>query len=217
MAEKSDVRDRLRDAILRGTYAPRQRLVEADLAEEYGASRFTLRNALIQLASEGLVELQRNRGARVREITVDEAIEITEIRQAVESLVAARAAERATDAQIEYLQGLGEEMKECVEHGRLMRYAELNAALHNTLRDIGAHATGNRILDQLNGQMVRHQFQLFLVPGRPSTSLPEHLAIIDAIARRDPEAAYQAMTVHTGSVITTLREWRHSHQVTTGS
>lgn len=204
MADNSDVRSRLRDAILRGAYAPRQRLIEADLAEEYGASRFVLRNALIQLEGEGLVELQPNRGARVREITVDEAIEITEIRQSVESLVAARAAERVTDEQIVFLQQIATEMREAVAGNELMRYSELNASLHSTLRQIADHTAANRVLEQLNGQMVRHQFRLFLVPGRPSVSLPEHLAVIDGVCARDPQAAAAAMSRHVGSVITTL-------------
>ncbi len=60
------------------------------------------------------------------------------------------------------------------------------------------------MLEQLNGQMVRHQFRLFLVPGRPSVSLPEHLAVIDGVCARDPQAAAAAMSRHVGSVITTL-------------
>jgi len=202
--DKPDTRARLRDAILRGAYGPRQRLIEAELAEEYGASRFALRNALIALAAEGLVELQPNRGARVREISVTEAIEITEIRRSVESLVAARAAENARAAEIAFLQQLGQDMREAVGDGELMRYSELNLLLHRTVREIAAHATAARVLEQLNGQMVRHQFQLALVPGRLTVSLPEHLAIIDAVCAGDPEAARAAMTTHVDSVIHTL-------------
>ncbi|WP_194420952.1 GntR family transcriptional regulator [Microbacterium abyssi] len=213
MPDNSDVRDQLREAILRGAYAPRQRLIEADLAEEYGASRFTLRNALIQLASEGLVELQPNRGARVREITAEEAIEITEIRQAVESLVAARAAEKVTDEQIAFLRQVGDDMRTAVDQNDFMRYSELNSTLHSTLRDIADHSASTRVLEQLHGQMVRHQFRLFLVPGRPSLSLPEHLAIIEGVCARNPEAAGDAMSVHVGSVITTLRSFAEAPAV----
>lgn len=205
VADNSDVRIQLRDAILKGSYAPRQRLIEADLAEEYGASRFTLRNALIQLAADGLVELQPNRGARVREITVEEAIEITEIRQAVESVVAARAAENVSDEQISFLRQLGDDMRTAVDQNELMRYSELNTTLHSTLRSIADHSAATRVLEQLHGQMVRHQFQLFLVPGRPSMSLPEHLAIIEGVCTRRPDAAREAMSTHVASVITTLR------------
>ncbi|OLF19149.1 GntR family transcriptional regulator [Actinophytocola xanthii] len=200
----SDVFGELRTAILRGEYAPLQRLIEAELVQRYGTTRFVLRNALTRLATEGLVELQPNRGARVREVTADEAIEITEIRRAVESLVAARAAERVTDEEITELRRLGEAMSAAVEQMDMLGYSELNAQLHGTIRGIARHGTATRIIEQLHGQLVRHQFRLSLVPGRPSVSLPEHLAIIDAVCARDPERAERAMRVHLDSVLKTL-------------
>ncbi|MCS0499832.1 GntR family transcriptional regulator [Protaetiibacter mangrovi] len=204
MSDLDEVRTQLRTAILRGSYAPRQRLIETELAEQYGASRFVIRNALIQLAADGLVELQPNRGARVREISVAEAVEITEIRQAVEGLVARRAAELVTDQQIAELRELGARMEAAVAQGELLRYSELNGVLHSRVREIAGHATASRIIEQLNGQMVRHQFQLSLLPGRPTVSLPEHLAIVDAVCARDPEGAERAMRAHVGSVVGTL-------------
>lgn len=204
MSDLDDVRTQLRTAILRGSYAPRQRLIETELAEQYDASRFVIRNALIQLAADGLVELQPNRGARVREISVEEAVEITEIRQAVEGLVARRAAELVTDAEIAELRELGTQMETAVAQGELLRYSDLNATLHARVREIAGHATASRIIEQLNGQLVRHQFQLSLLPGRPNVSLPEHLAIIEAVCTRDPAAAEAAMRAHVGSVVGTL-------------
>ena len=200
----SDVFAELRAAILRGDFAPRQRLIEAELVDQYGTSRFVLRNALTRLATEGLVELRPNRGARVREISVEEAIEITEIRRAVEGLVAARAAERITDEEIVSLRALGEEMTAVVESADMLRYSELNASLHATVRRIARHGTANRIIEQLHGQMVRHQFRLSLVPGRPSVSLPEHLAIIEAICAQDSSSAEEAMRRHLDSVLSAL-------------
>jgi DNA-binding GntR family transcriptional regulator len=200
----SDLFTELRAAILRGEYAPRQRLIETELTERYATTRFVLRNALTRLATEGLVELQPNRGARVREISVEEAIEITEIRRAVEGLVAARAAERITDEEIAEVRALGAEMSAVVANADMLRYSELNAQLHGTIRAIARHPSATRIIEQLNGQMVRHQFRLSLVPGRPSVSLPEHLAIIEAVCARDPEEAERAMRAHLTSVIDAL-------------
>jgi DNA-binding FadR family transcriptional regulator len=60
------------------------------------------------------------------------------------------------------------------------------------------------LLERLNGQLVRHQFQLSLRPGRPQQSLPQHLAIIDAIAGRRPAEAEEATRRHLRSVITAL-------------
>ena len=73
----------LRAAILQGEFVPRQRLVEADLCERFGASRFIVRAVLQDLSAQGLVEFQRNRGARVREISLAEAIEISRIDAAI--------------------------------------------------------------------------------------------------------------------------------------
>jgi DNA-binding GntR family transcriptional regulator len=199
-----DVLGELRAAILRGEFAPRQRLIETELTEQYATSRFVLRNALTKLATEGLVEMQPNRGARVREISVAEAIEITEIRRAVEGLVAARAAERITDDEITELRALGAAMTEAVDGADMLRYSELNGELHGRVRAIAGHASATRIIEQLNGQMVRHQFRLSLVPGRPSVSLPEHLAIVDAIGERNPGKAEQAMRTHLTSVLDAL-------------
>jgi len=200
----SDVFDELRAAILRGEYVPLQRLIETELIERYGTTRFVLRNALTRLATEGMVELQPNRGARVRQISAEEAIEITELRRAVEALVAARAAERVTDEEIAELKALGEAMSSAVAQMDMLGYSELNAQLHGTIRQIAHHHTATRVIEQLHGQMVRHQFRLALVPGRPSVSLPEHLAIIDAVCARDPDRAERAMRAHLDSVLKML-------------
>jgi len=195
----------IRMAILQGQFAPRQRLIESDLCESFGASRFSVRTALQELASQGLVEFQPNRGARVREISLDEAIEITEVRKVLEGLEAARAAQRATKADATELRQIGREMRSAVRRGELVRYSELNVRLHALIREMGAHETAARLLMQLRDQTVRHQFSLSLVPGRPSASLPQHEAIIDAIVARRSAEAEAAMHAHLESVVEALR------------
>ena len=195
------VTEALRAAILNGEYAPRQRLVEVDLCERFGTSRFILRSALQELAGQGLVEFQRNRGARVREVSIDEAIEITEVRILLEGLLAARAAERVTKSEATMLRKLVKDMRAAVDKSELLTYSDLNARLHSAIRDIAAHETAARVLSQLRDQTVRHQFSLSLVPGRPSISLPQHEAIVAAITNRRPEVAKEAMEEHLQSVI----------------
>jgi DNA-binding GntR family transcriptional regulator len=195
------VTEALRAAILAGEYAPRQRLVEIDLCERFGTSRFIVRSALQQVAAQGLVEFQRNRGARVREVSFAEAIEITEVRILLEGLLAARAAERVTKPDITILRKLVRDMRSAVEKSELVAYSELNARLHAAVRDIAAHETASRVLRQLRDQTVRHQFSLSLVPGRSTVSLPQHEAIVAAISAREPEQAERAMRTHLHSVI----------------
>jgi DNA-binding GntR family transcriptional regulator len=199
------VTEALRAAILAGEYAPRQRLVEIDLCERFGTSRFILRSALQELAAQGLVEFQRNRGARVRDVSLAEAIEITEVRILLEGLLAARAAERVGKSDAALLRNLVKDMRTAVKKSELLVYSELNARLHSAIRDIAAHETASRLLRQLRDQTVRHQFTLSLVPGRPAVSLPQHEAIVAAITAREPERAEQAMHQHLQSVIEAFR------------
>ncbi|WP_394428634.1 GntR family transcriptional regulator [Streptomyces sp. SGAir0957] len=197
--------DRLRQAIARGEMAPAQRLVENELAEQYDVTRASIRAALLDLAAEGLVERVRNRGSRVRVVTVEEAVEITECRMALEGLCAAKAARDATDAQLDELTALGEAMSKAVADGDPLSYSDLNHDLHARIREISGQYTALGLLERLNAQLVRHRFQLALRPGRPQQSLSEHLAMIEAIRARDPEAAERAVRAHLGSVIDALR------------
>ena len=163
----------IRQAILSGDLAPGRRLVEEDLAGALGVTRQSLRAALLDLTAEGLVERVPNRGARVRVVTAEEAVAITECRMALEALCAVKAAERVTDAEAAQLRELGEDLKRAVADGNPLRYSELNRELHRRVGAISAQHVAIGLLDRLHGQLVRHQFQLALRPGRPEVSLAE--------------------------------------------
>ncbi|WP_433307251.1 GntR family transcriptional regulator [Actinoplanes sp. CA-030573] len=195
----------LRDAILSGEFLPGERLVEAQLMTRFGASRFNVRAALQDLAAEGLIETQRNRGAQVRKVSLDEAIEITEVRMVVEGLIAARAAERIDAERASELDEIALLMRRAVDAGEYRRYSDLNQRLHALIRQIAGHRTADRIVGTLRGQLVRHQFVLSLLPGRPQQSLPQHERIIAAIRDGDAKVAEAAMREHIASVIEALR------------
>ncbi|MEV6965254.1 GntR family transcriptional regulator [Hamadaea sp. NPDC051192] len=201
-----NVADRLRAGILAGDFVPGQRLVEAELCHQFNSSRGTVRAALVNLTHEGLVERVANRGARVRTVTVEQAVAITEVRLAVEGLCAYRAAVNVTDAQVDELTALGRQMRDAVRSGEIMAYSNLNSVLHETVGAIAGQPVAADVLANLRARNVRHQFRLALRPGRPQVSLPEHLAIIEAICARDPEAAERAARRHVAGVIAALRE-----------
>ncbi|HIW47643.1 MAG TPA: GntR family transcriptional regulator [Candidatus Yaniella excrementigallinarum] len=192
--------DRLRHDIVAGNLVPHQRLVEADVAEEHQASRGDARLALNELITEGLVERIPNRGARVRRVSLQEAIEITEVRGAVESLCARKAAAKITDAQANELRDIGAHMQTAVQHGARDEYSNLNRQLHNRIIDIAGQQTAAQTINRLRGQAIRYHFQLSAQPDRPQVSLPQHLAVIEAICQRDPDAAAAAMHTHLASV-----------------
>jgi DNA-binding GntR family transcriptional regulator len=195
----------LRQSILSGDVAPGQRLVEEELASTLGVTRQSLRAALLDLAAEGLVERIPNRGARVRVVSTEEAVAITECRMALEALCAAKAAEVITDDDAAGLVQLAENLQAAVTGADPLKYSELNRELHRRVVAISGQRVAAGLLERLHGQLVRHQFQLALRPGRPEVSLGEHLAIVRAVAGRRPQEADQAVRVHLASVITALK------------
>jgi DNA-binding GntR family transcriptional regulator len=204
-AARAHAHSALRHSILGGDFAPGQRLVEEELAATLGVTRQSLRAALLDLTTEGLVERIPNRGARVRVVSTEEAVQITECRMALEALCAVKAALHVTDEEAAQLRELGESLKRAVSEGNPFKYSELNRELHRRVGVISRQTVAVGLLDKLHGQLVRHQFQLALRPGRPEVSVREHLAILNAIADRKPEEANLAVRAHLASVISALR------------
>jgi DNA-binding GntR family transcriptional regulator len=196
--------ERLSRSILQGELAPGQRLVEADLVESLGVSRAVVRTVLARMTHSGLVEKEVNRGARVRRVSEQEAIEITQVRGVLEALAARHAAERATDVEIAALRKILAEMKALMKAQDLLRYSDGNRRLHAKVIEISGHATAQRLIANLRAQMVRFQFRTILVPGRPKVSFAEHTAIVSAIANHDPDAAEAAMRIHLSHVADNL-------------
>jgi DNA-binding GntR family transcriptional regulator len=200
-----EVYRRLRDAIVDGQFHPNERLVEADLARMFGAGRTSIRAALVRLDQEGLVHREPHRGARVRLVSEKEALEIEEVRAALEQLVIRLAATRVTDADLDDLRGMLEEMRRRVTQGDPLGYSELNAQFHQRIWEVGGNQTAINLLGTLKSQGLRFQYRTILQPGRPHRSLREHEEIVEALASRQPDAAEAAMRRHLRGVVETLR------------
>lgn len=195
----------VREAILGGEFVPGQRLVEADLTARFDASRSAVRLALVNLANEGLVERLPNRGARVRSITVEEAIEIVEVRIGLEALCARKAAVALTPEDADELRVIRAGIEAAVAGGQLVEYSRLNQEMDRALLAISGHELAAELLERLWAQSARHQFRLAFQPGRAQASGPQHVAIIDAVLAGDPDAAEAATRAHLQSVVETLR------------
>ncbi|MFE2887268.1 GntR family transcriptional regulator [Streptomyces graminifolii] len=204
-AARLHVSTHIRQALWTGDLLPGQRLIVQDLADLLGVTRSSVREALFDLASEDLVEIVPNRGASVRVVSVEEAIQITECRSVLERLCARKAAEHATDAQRAELADVGTRLRAAVAEEDIHAYSALNRKLHDLVIEFSGQAIAKRQLDRLNVQMVRFQFRLALRSGRPQESLPQLLAIIEAITAGDPDAADAATEAQLASVIDQLR------------
>jgi DNA-binding GntR family transcriptional regulator len=202
--EKSDPTAVLRKAIETGHFMPSQRLVEADLAAWLGTNRSNVRLALGKLEQEGLVVSEPNRGARVRVISEQEALEILQVRASLESLIARQAAAKANAADRKRLRDTLETMREAIDKEDFTTYSGQNGALHAEIRKISGHQTASRLLATLNSQIVRFQFRTILFPGRIHQSIREHTEIVEAICAGDQDRADKAMRSHLANVTETL-------------
>ena len=207
MGEPESITEDLRCDILDGRFPPGERLVELKLTEQYDCGRLAVRTALVELAHEGLVDREANRGATVRDISVAEAVQIAETRSALESLIASQAAANATDAERAELIAIGERMAAAVAADDRESYSALNAELHGLIRASSRHTVAAHLVGQLRNRGAQHRFKLASVPGRAAESLGQHRDIIEAIVARDGDAAASAMQVHLSSVIDRLRAW----------
>jgi len=186
----------LREAIVRGDLSPNSRLIEADLCESFEMSRGAVRTALVRLEQDGLVVREPNRGARVRHVSDQEAVEILEARAALEGLAAREAARRIDEDGAERLQACLNRHRELLEAGDLLAASDANAELHATLLDISGHRTAKQLIRTLKSQTVRFQFRTILIPGRAQASQAEHQAIVELVLAGRPDDAERAMREH---------------------
>jgi DNA-binding GntR family transcriptional regulator len=200
---------RLKHDITEGVYTPRQRLVETDIAPALGVSRATLRAALIRLQHEGFIEIQPNRGAQVRSFSVEEAARILQVREVLEGLAAARAAEKATPAHLAELRAIVAEMEKTLAAGDLLGHLPLVGRFHKVIIDAAANEFIDQFLNMLHAPLIRHQFRIILVPGRRDQSLAEHREILTFLEQRDAAAAEQAMRRHVAQLRSSLQQASH--------
>jgi DNA-binding GntR family transcriptional regulator len=204
--EKNDPTATLRRAIETGHFMPSERLVETELAAWLGTNRANVRVALGKLVQEGLVVSEPNRGARVRVISEREALEILQVRMALESLVARQASKNVKAADKKKLREILESMQAAIADENFTTYSARNGVLHQEIRRISNHVTASRLLSTLNSQIVRYQFRTVMFPGRINQSIAEHSEIVEAICAGDGDRAARAMSEHLGHVAETLEK-----------
>lgn len=203
----ADVSELLRNDILTGEFPPGERLIELQLTDRYGVGRAAIRSAIVELSTEGLVTHATNRGATVRRVSLEVAIEIAEARGVLEGLLARRAAERATDDDRAELTQILSDMRAAVAANRQTAYSDLNRDLHRRIREISRHSTAAELVANLRNRGAHHQFRLATMPGRAGDSLVQHADIVEAIVAGDGQAAAEAMHTHLASVQDVLRSW----------
>ena len=196
--------DEIKRQILAGTLRPAERLVESTLAENLQASRHNIRAALDRLQNDGLVEIEANKGARVRSLTLEEVLDMYVAREGLEAEVVRLATMHITDEQLEELRDCLQAMKEAFASSKFDQYSNLNRQFHKVIYAASGNHTLPELISQIILQLARLNMRVILLPGRRDTSLYEHSAIYEAIAQRDTERAVQAIRQHISGVRTDI-------------
>jgi DNA-binding GntR family transcriptional regulator len=190
---RREIETRLRSAITQGRFHAGERLIERELCEMLGVSRPSLREALRQLEAEELVTLRPHRGPAVAEITIGEASEIYEIRATLEGLAARLFTRRASDAEVEQLRQTLREFKKAAADASLGLLDRKNKFYEVLLNGCGNRVI-RRVLSQLHNRI--RLLRAEILAGRTKAALAEVTKIVDAVERRDENAACLASIEH---------------------
>jgi DNA-binding GntR family transcriptional regulator len=198
----------VRDGIIAGRYRPSSRITEQEVVVVAGVSRTPVREALRRLHAEGLVDFTPNQGAMVTAWSADDADEIFDLRAMLESYGAARAAERATPAQVLELRRLAElQHDESLRRGdgHLERIGSLNSQFHRKLQEAANSARLARtVAALLEAPLIMKTF-LNYTPDDLLRSAAHHLELVRAVEARDAEWAASVMRSHLLAARRTLR------------
>ncbi|MBK9441462.1 MAG: phosphonate utilization associated transcriptional regulator [Comamonadaceae bacterium] len=194
----SAVQQAIEQAILSGQYSPGVKLIEAALAEKLGVSRGPIREAFRMLDEAGLVRTEKNRGVFVRDISLDEATEIFDLRAAMEEMVGRQLARQITPAELQEVNTLLDAMTHAVSQKNIDVYYQLNLQFHDRLVEL----TGNRRLLAIYRKLIKELTLFRQLNLRDAGVLPlseqGHRQIVNAIASGNAESAGRAMADHVG-------------------
>jgi DNA-binding GntR family transcriptional regulator len=214
-AEIQSLREKLvttiRDAIIEGKIKPNERLTEENVSMMLGVSRTPLREAFLQLESEGFVKVTPRRGAVVAELSEKDAEEIYLIKSVLEGLAAGLASVRADKALLDQLTEINEQMRTHVsarkKDNRML--LDLNARFHSLLNSFCGNEKLFQLIDILRKQSLRYNYIYVTGLSHLEQSVSDHDGIIDALRRQDAQAAEAIVKSHSDTARRALCDFIH--------
>ena len=189
------IADDLRRAILSGELAPGERIRQEEIAEQFGASRIPVREALRILVTDGLVNMVSNSGAWVSSLTQEECSEHYKIRERLEPLLLSYSLPNLTDEDLDLISSLVDQMKETDDIETFMR---LDRQFHWVTYSRANTATLSDFIERLwnTTQPYRRVFTRMVRSGGIEVTHLEHELLVEAIKRRDSEEAERILHGH---------------------
>jgi len=191
-----EVTAHVREMIFSGELAGGDRVPEKRICERLGISRTPLREALKVLASEGLLNLLPNRGARVARLTADAVEELFPVMGALEALAGEMACARASDAEIAELRALHYQMALHHARGELQPYWALNQRIHEAILAAAGNPTLTMSYNGLAGRVRLARYRANMSQARWDQAMAEHEEMLEALSRRDGARLAQVLRRH---------------------
>ena len=186
----------LRNAITSGRFAPGQRLVERDLCELLGVSRPSVREALRELESDGLIDIIPNRGPSVKNLTATDAVSVYQVRASLEALAARLFVEHATDVQVEQLGTAVDQLADAYDSLDVERILAAKQEFYDVFFEGSGNNVIQSLLRSLNDRVTLLRRLTLTSPKRAKQSIREIRGLVAAIRRRDADAAAEASEHH---------------------
>ncbi|MDO9396127.1 MAG: GntR family transcriptional regulator, partial [Herbiconiux sp.] len=194
---RAQVTDSIRQAILDFSLQPGQRLVERELMERLAVSRTTIREAIRELSAEGLVTVVPQKGAIVTAPSLEDAIDLYEVRASLESLVVQRFVERATDDQVARLSGAVDYLESVTTATTAIREVlRAKDRFYVVLIEGAQSAALQQLLESIQARVQVLRATSMSEAGRPLEVVRELRAIVEAVGRRDASEASRLCALH---------------------
>ncbi len=191
---REKILETIREAILKGSLKPGEKVAEPELAERFGISRTPIREAFRQLESEGYLAVIPRKGAVVASLSERDVEEFYAIKSILEGYAARMAAEKMSDKDIEKLENINDRLEKLAREGDVKNFFRV----HNDFHEAFIRAAGNEKLLELISQLLlkfnRLRMASLSLPGRMEISVQEHRKILDAFKRREGELAESLVT-----------------------
>src|SRR6266566_4486073 len=188
---------------------PGEVISEAEIALSYGMSRTPVREAILRLSDEGLLEIFPQSGIFVARIPISALPEAIIVRKALEETTARLAAERATSSQILILHSILERQRETSAAGEREACHQADEMFHATIADVAGYPGIWKFIQQVKVHVDRYRLLTLPQQGRMTRVIAEHEAILDAIEAHDSAAARRAMEIHLESLLDNISATQH--------
>jgi len=201
----------LRERIVGMQVPPGAPVSEKEIAEAYGVSRTPVREAVLRLAEERLVDIYPQYGTFVARIRLETLRDAMVIREALERVTVREAARKASDADIAALRAILDRQSASDAAGDLAGFHAADEEFHQAIAAVAEHPNLWRVVKQEKAQVDRCRMLTLPMPGRPAHVVAQHAAIVDALATRNPDAAEAAMSAHLADVLPSIDKVRAAH------